>query len=99
MELSELIASAGRQNILRVLSRKRIIGISRLVEDVNSMYNEVMRNVRILEGEGIVRLIRVGRRCYVSLDYESVKTRILIEALELLDSRPDFKQSHGALIA
>ena len=47
-----------------------------------------MRNVRILEGEGIVRLIRVDRRCYVSLNFENGKTKILIEALELLNSRP-----------
>ena len=99
VELSEIVASAGRQNILRVLSHTREIGITQLVKAVNSTYNEVMRNVRILEGEGIFRLILVGRRCYVSLNYENVKTKILIEALGLLDSRPDFKQSHVALIA
>jgi predicted transcriptional regulator len=97
--LSQIIASSIRQNILRVLNNKREIGLTKLVEAVNSTYNEVMRNVRILEDEGIVRLIRVGRRCCVSLNYENVNTKILIEALELLDSRPDFKQLHGALIA
>lgn len=99
VELSEIVASAGCQNILRVLSHTREIGITRLVKAVNSTYNEVMRNARILEGEGIVRLIRVGRRCYVNLNYENVKTKILIEALKLLDSRRDFGQLDWALSA
>lgn len=99
VELSEIVASGCRQKILRALSHTREIGITQLVKAVNSTYNEVMRNVRILEGEGIFRLILVGRRCYVSLNYENVKAKILIEALGLLDSRPDFKQSHVALIA
>jgi DNA-binding transcriptional ArsR family regulator len=98
VELSEILASYSRQNILRALYHKHEIGLTKLVEDVNSTYNEVMRNVRILEGEGIVTLIRCGHRCYISLNYENSKTKILIEALYLLDSKPDFTRQQGALV-
>jgi predicted transcriptional regulator len=66
VELSAILASASRQNILRVLSHSREIGITKLVEAINSTYNEVKRNVCILESEGIVKLRRVERRCYIS---------------------------------
>jgi predicted transcriptional regulator len=82
-----------------MLSHKHEIGLTKLVEAVNSTYNEVMRNVRILEGEGIVTLRRCGHRRYIILNYDNFKTKILVETLHLLDSRSDFTRLHGALVA
>lgn len=98
MVLSKIIASTGRQKILRALSYTHKIGITQPIEATNSTYNELMRNVHILERQDIVKVLRVGRRCYVSLNYDNVQTKILLESLKLLDSRQDFKQLHGTLI-
>jgi predicted transcriptional regulator len=89
MELGLIMASSCRQNILRVLYHKHKIGLTKLVEETNSTYNELMRNIHILEAEGIVKLVRYGRRCNVVLMDETFRTKVLIEALRLLDSKPD----------
>jgi hypothetical protein len=88
MELGLIMASSYRQNILRVLYHKQKIGLTTLVEETNSTYNEVTRNIHILEVEGIVKLVRYNRRCNVVLNDENFRTKVLIEALRLLDSKP-----------
>ena len=96
MELRLIMASSCRQNILRVLSHRNKIGLTKLVEETNSTYNEVIRNIHILEGEEIVKLVRYGRRCNVVLNDENFRTKVLIEALGLLDSRPDIRRIQEA---
>lgn len=98
MELGLIMASSCRQNILRVLCHKRKIGLTKLVEETNSTYNEVMRNIRILEGADIVKLVRYGRRRYIILNDENFRTKVLIEALGLLDSRPDLKRHYAPMV-
>lgn len=58
----------------------------RLVQETGCAYNEVMRNVRILEAEGVITYRRFGRKCIISLNRESHKTVILIKALRILDT-------------
>jgi len=64
----------------------------RLAEKTGCGYNELMRNVRILEREGVVIYRRDGRKCFVSLNRDSLKARILIKALRILDAPIDSRQ-------
>lgn len=98
MKLSKIMASSIRQKVLRVLSHKRRIGIIQLVKELNSTYNDVARNLRILETEDIVMLSRIDHRVYVSLNSENANTKILIDALKLLDSCPDANTHKGLAV-
>ncbi|MBT0159743.1 hypothetical protein G4O51_07140 [Candidatus Bathyarchaeota archaeon A05DMB-2] len=64
----------------------------RLAEKTGCGYNELMRNVRILEHEGVVVYRRDGRKCFVSLNRDSLKARILIKALRILDAPINSRQ-------
>jgi hypothetical protein len=92
LELSMILASSCRQKILRVLSRRREIRIMKLVQETGCTYNEIMRNVRILEDEGVITYRRVGRKCIISLNWESRKTVLLIKALRILNTPIDSGQ-------
>ena len=65
------------------------------MKKTNSTYNEVIRNLSILEREGIVKINRSERRCNVSLNYENAKTKALLEALKILDTNLGVKRLHG----
>lgn len=92
MNLSDIVASKCRQRILRVLSHSGEIRIMKLAEKTGCGYNELMRNVRILKHEGVVIYRRDGRKCFVSLNRDSIKARILIKALRLLDAPINSRQ-------
>ena len=99
MDLRKLLASSVRQRILETLSESRMgeLRVMQLVHKVSSPYNEVNRNLGILEAEGIVinkysepvkhSIVRV-----VKLNRENPKTVKLLQALKLLsaekNSRP-----------
>jgi len=85
--LCRLIASTLRQNILRVLYyHNGEISITKIVTETNSTHGEVMRCLRIYEGYAIVRVKRVGRRVYISLNLENEDTKTLLEAIWFLES-------------
>jgi len=94
LDLGDIVASKCRQKILRVLSHVGEIRIMKLVEKTGCDYNEVMRNLRILEHEGFIIYRRVGRKCIVSLNRNSCKTRVLVKALRILDTPIDSRQPH-----
>ena len=63
----------------------------KLVSNVNSTYNELNRNLLILEKEGIVTsnyIIRVkqGKVRTIQLNRDNPKTKILLEVLKTLDN-------------
>lgn len=94
--LSYLLASRLRQNILRVLWwHYGEVGITELSEDAHTTHVELMRNLRIFEGYGVISIRRTGRRVYVSLIYECNNTKIVLEALEFLDSHKPNKHLLG----
>jgi predicted transcriptional regulator len=91
LELRKLLASSLRQNILKVLSEKREIQVMKLVSSVGSTYNELNRNLSILEKEGIIineyRVkVRHGKVRMIRLNRDNSKTKLLLEALKTLDS-------------
>ena len=92
LELSKILASSLRQNIIRELSKTHEIRIMRLVSNVNSTYNELNRNLLILAKEGIIideyRVkVKHGKIRVIALKRDNPKTKILLEILKVLDSQ------------
>lgn len=90
MNLSKVIASCLRQNILRELSKVREIRMMKLNDTLRSTYVELNRNLLLLQREGIVtndyRMpAGQGKVRIVRLNTDNRKTKILLEALKLLD--------------
>lgn len=90
MDLSRMLASSLRQKILRELSLTRELQVMRLVSKVNSTYNELNRNLAILEKEGIITneypvKVRRGKVRVIRLNKENPKTQVLLKVLKTLD--------------
>lgn len=55
-----------------------------LVRRVNSTYNQVNRNLQILEQEGIAESEYYGRMRLIRLNRENPKTKAILQALRIL---------------
>jgi DNA-binding transcriptional ArsR family regulator len=84
MDLIKIIGCSCRRRILEELSSNSKITIMKLVRAVNSTYNEVDRNLAILEDEGVIIQKYVSNKRYIALDYSNEKTFILIKSIEYL---------------
>ncbi len=84
MKLEQIIASSCRQKILTVLSNLKKTHITNLVRLTNGTYNDIRRNVDILETEGIVRIKSHGNMKMIELDFGNPKTVRLLKALQSL---------------
>jgi predicted transcriptional regulator len=91
LNLNKLFGSSCRRNILKALSEKKRIAIMRLVRVVNSTYNEVDRNLRILEREGIVNQRYIGRKRIISLNFKNEKTMVLLKIMKIPENSVDLK--------
>jgi hypothetical protein len=87
LELKKLLASSLRQKILKGLSECKEINMMGLVRKINSAYNEVNRNLIILEREDIVTNIYRGRMRFIKLNRENPKTVLLLQVLRQLESK------------
>jgi DeoR/GlpR family transcriptional regulator of sugar metabolism len=85
LNLEQIIASTCRQKILRALSNVKRTHITGLVRTINSTFNEVRRNLEILQDEGIVKITSVGSMKMVELQRDSQKTEKLLEVLRTLE--------------
>jgi DNA-binding transcriptional ArsR family regulator len=85
MRLEQIIASSCRQKMLLALAKVRKTHVTQLVRMINSTYNQVNRNLVILENEKIIKTERLGYLRIVELNRENPKTLALLKALELLD--------------
>lgn len=92
MKQSKILASSCRRKILRALSDKKEVTIMKLVRMVNSTYNEVDRNLRILEREGLVTQRYAGHERVISLNYKNEKTLVSLKILKILEGSVDLKQ-------
>jgi DNA-binding transcriptional ArsR family regulator len=97
LNLNKILSSSCRRKILKTLSEKKGITIMKLVTIVNSTYNEVDRNLRILEGEGIINQRHVGRRRIIRLNLKNEKTLVTLKLLKLLNGAVDLKHLHSRL--
>jgi len=60
--------------------------VTNLVRLVNSTYNQVDRNLRILEEEGIIGIKRYGRMKMIELKLENPRTQTLLKTLHQLEN-------------
>ncbi|MCW4009164.1 MAG: hypothetical protein NWF05_00900 [Candidatus Bathyarchaeota archaeon] len=97
MDLKRLLASSIRQRILEALSESRgILRMMQLVHKVGSPYNEVNRNLAILEAEGIIindcsKPVKHSVVRTIRLNRENPKTTTLLQALKLLGKEKEGK--------
>jgi len=56
-----------------------------LVRAVNSTYNEVDRNIDILEQEELIIQRRSGHRRIIQLNFKNEKTLIILKILKILE--------------
>jgi DNA-binding transcriptional ArsR family regulator len=97
MKQNKILASSCRRKILKALSEKKEITMMKLVRIVNSTYNEVDRNLHILEGEGLVTQRYVGRKRVVHLNFKNEKTLVSLKILKILERSVDLKQLRRSL--
>jgi predicted transcriptional regulator len=93
MDLETLLASSCRRKILRVLSSSGRTNVMKLVQKVNSTYNQVNSNLQILQKEGIVFDEHFGRMRVIRLNKENSRTLLLLQALKMLEAPKTGKQS------
>jgi hypothetical protein len=89
LELRKIVASSLRQKILIALAEKRELQVMRLVTLTSSTYNEVNRNLQILEKEGILKneypiKVRHGKVRVIRLNKDNPKTLVLLKTLKTL---------------
>jgi predicted transcriptional regulator len=94
LDLKKLIASSYRQKILEALSRCREMRVMQLVGRTKGAYNEVNRNLKLLEAEGIIiddyrKQVKHGTVRVIILNRENPRTKKLLQALKLLDDEGD----------
>lgn len=70
--------------MLLVLSKVQRTHITNLVRMINSTYNQVRRNIEILEDEGIVKIKQYGNMRMVELQRDNQKTMKLLSSLRTL---------------
>jgi hypothetical protein len=63
-----------------------------LVRIVNSTYNEVDRNLRILEREGLLTQQHIGHNRIICLNFKTEKTLVLLKLLKIRENSVDLKQ-------
>lgn len=90
MDLKKLLASSLRQKILIELSRFGEMRVMKLVHRLGGTYNEVNRNLKILESEGIIinnycRQVRHGTVRVIRLNKENPRTKLLLQVLKELE--------------
>jgi predicted transcriptional regulator len=92
LNLNRILRSACRRKILKALSKKQELNMMKLVHTVNSTYNEVNRNLRILENEGLVAQRHRGHNRIVRLNLKNNDTLIVLKILKLLNGSSDLKE-------
>ncbi|MDR0798007.1 MAG: hypothetical protein LBE70_04790 [Nitrososphaerota archaeon] len=91
MDLSKVLASSLRQRILRELSKTSEIRVMRLVSKLNTAYNELNRNLALLEKEGLVIdeyqvKVKHGKVRVISLNRDNPNSKLLLTILKTLDN-------------
>lgn len=86
MDLEKLLASSCRRKILKVLWEIDRANVMALVRKVNSTYSQVNSNLRILAEEGIIKDERYGRLRIIRLNKENPKTKLLLQAIKILNA-------------
>ncbi len=91
MDLKKVLASSLRQKILKELSITREIRVMELVRRTGSTYNELNRNIQILEKEDILTdeyrvKVKHGKVRVIALNRDTPRTKVLLQVLKTLDN-------------
>jgi hypothetical protein len=86
MDLDEILNSKVRRKIIRILCKVGSTNMMNLVRLTNSTYNQVNPSILTFGKEGIVTEQRYGRVRMITLERENPKTRLLLQALKILNS-------------
>ncbi len=78
--------SSCRRRILKALIAKKEVSMMKMVRITNSTFNEVDRNLRILEEAGFVTQRRTKQKRIISLNAENEKTSTMLETLRVLEA-------------
>ena len=89
LKLEKILASTCRQKILLCLAKVKKTHITNLVRMTNSTYNQIIRNVEMMNREGIVNIYCCGSLKIIELQYDEPKTERLLKALQLLQEYPE----------
>ena len=89
MKLCKVLCSSCRQEILISLASRTEVPIMNLVKTVNSTWNEVNRNLCILEKEGIIIQQRIRHKRIINLNLENRNTILLLTVLKDLEGLTD----------
>jgi len=95
LNLKQIIAFSCRQKMLLAPSRIKRTHLSNLIRVINSTYNQVNRNLRILVKEDIIRIRQYGHMKMIQLNNENPETQILLEALHMLDRPITYARVHS----
>ena len=85
MGLDNLINSKVKRKVIRVLWKIGSTNVMDLVRRTNSTYNQIIPHLVALEKEGVISEQRYGRMRMIKLERENQKTRLLLQALKILD--------------
>ena len=75
------------------LSTAKRTHVTNLIRMINSTYNQVNRNLQILETEEIIKITNYGHLKMVELEIANPKTQALLKALYILNSPTQSLQS------
>ena len=86
-----MLASSLRQKILCALAKAPEMRIMKLVSVLNTTYNELNRNLAILEKEGIITdryqvKVKHGKIRIITLNHNNPKTKTLLTILKTLEN-------------
>jgi DNA-binding transcriptional ArsR family regulator len=86
MDLEHLLSSACRRKIIKALAENGELNVMKLILKIRGKYPQVNASLQILQKEGIVLDRHYGRIRLIKLNRENSNTKLLLEALKILDS-------------
>jgi hypothetical protein len=85
MDLEHLLSSACRRKIIKALAENGELNVMKLILKIRGKYPQVNANLQVLQKECIVIDQHYGRIRLIKLNKENSKTKLLLEALEILN--------------
>jgi predicted transcriptional regulator len=87
MDLESILSSACRRKIIKYLTENGPTNIMQLILGINGKYPQVNSELQILQKEEIIIDQHIGRMRLIRLSKENPRTKLLLEALKLLDEK------------
>lgn len=91
LEIEEVFSSKSRMKILRLIYELGSLNVSDIARQINTNFTSTSRHLKVLESEGILKVLTYGRVHMYRFNESSVKAKSvknLIEAWEKRSSPP-----------